>query len=146
MLTWAGRASEAQPHVKQAMRLDPNFPAFYELVLGLAYYGIGNARDAVTQLEKASKRNPLDRVSLTFLTSAYVELGEREKAIKILERLRKSYAGAVTLGVRIFMRAFPLRDAVVARRFGSSFVTAGACCEDHVEEFIGRMRKEGKME
>ncbi len=102
-------------------------------------------QDAVSQFEKASNRNPLDRTSLAFLVSTYVELGEREKAKTILDRLRKSYR-AFGVGVRNFMRVYPLRDAVVARRFASGLVTAGACCRDHVEEFINRMRKEGKME
>ena len=40
-LAFAGRASEAVPYAKRAMRLDPNYPASYDFALGMAYYGRG---------------------------------------------------------------------------------------------------------
>lgn len=144
VLTYAGRASEAVPYARRAMRLDPNYPAFYDFVLGVAYYGTGNAKDALAQFEKASERNPLDSAVGYFVASAYVETGESEKARQILEQVRE-FVNRPVLSVRRIMRDFPFRDAVVAQRFGSSLITAGACCEGEVEEMIDRLREQGKM-
>ena len=160
-LTYAGKAA-AVPYARRAMRLDPNYPASYDLALGMAYYGTGNLKDALAQLEKASKRNPEDAAPLYFLAAANVETGESEKARRVIEQLGELGVGLDPLrGPRLnnpnlkqtpsaiyAMRTFPFRDAVVAQRFGSSLMAAGARAGPTgytVERHINIMRAQGKM-
>ncbi len=59
--------------------------------------------------------------------------------------MRKAFNLPAEVSVPFVLRLWPFRDAEVVRRFGNGLVTAGACCEGDVEDFIDRMRAQGKM-
>jgi TolB-like protein/class 3 adenylate cyclase/cytochrome c-type biogenesis protein CcmH/NrfG len=147
-LVWGGRADEAVPHVERAMRLDPHYPASYLYVLGLAHFVVGRLQDATAQFETVLKRNPENRETLVLLAAMYGGLGREQEARASITRYLK-FRGAnvsTSYGVRYYMRRLPFRDATAARRFGNGLIKAGVCCQDEVEEFIDRMRKEGLLE
>ena len=108
VLTYAGRASEAVPYARRAIRLDPNYPAIYDFMLGLAYYGAGNVKDAIAQHEKALERNPSERTILVLLAAAYAETGESERARQTLEQVRKAF-NIREVSVPFVMRLWPFR-------------------------------------
>ena len=56
--TFAGRPAEAMPLIRTAMRLNPASGYLYFLVLGRAYFFLGNLEQARINLEEALKRNP----------------------------------------------------------------------------------------
>ncbi|MBI3796275.1 MAG: tetratricopeptide repeat protein, partial [Deltaproteobacteria bacterium] len=58
VLNLAGRPAEALRVVEQAMRLNPRYPPFYLLELGLAYRLTGRYAEAVATQKEAISRNP----------------------------------------------------------------------------------------
>jgi predicted Zn-dependent protease len=56
--TFAGQPAESIPLMRTAMRLNPTSGYLYFLVLGRAYFFLGNLEQARLNLEEASKRNP----------------------------------------------------------------------------------------
>src|SRR5213596_1542145 len=56
--TFAGQPAASIPLMRTAMRLNPTSGYLYFLVLGRAYYFLGNLEQARINLEEASKRNP----------------------------------------------------------------------------------------
>src|SRR5207245_2698372 len=58
VLGLAGRPEEALRMVEQAMRLNPRYPPWYLLHLGLAYYRTGQYAEAIATLKDAISRNP----------------------------------------------------------------------------------------
>ena len=80
-----GKAAEAAESVHTAMRLDPDFPAFYLNRLGQAEFALGQYEKAATTLEKAAKRNPADDWTFIYLAAAYGHLGHAQEAKQALD-------------------------------------------------------------
>ena len=99
-LIYAGRAEEAVNYVKRAMRLDPQYPAYYLFVMGLAHFGMDKLEEAVTFFKRALERNPENYVSLIPLSAAYAHLGGGEKAKAAIVELKKALPEAT---VSLFM-------------------------------------------
>jgi tetratricopeptide (TPR) repeat protein len=75
----------AQEHLKEALRLQPNFPlALYNL--GVALAASGRAAEAIPFFEQAEKSGPPTPGLLNALSQAYEEIGDRPNAISALER------------------------------------------------------------
>jgi TolB-like protein/class 3 adenylate cyclase/tetratricopeptide (TPR) repeat protein len=82
----AGSPVEAAKSVRTAMRLDPDYPAYYLNRLAQAQYQMGAFQDAVDTLETSAKRNPNDDWTFVYLVAAYGQLGNKEKAQEALEK------------------------------------------------------------
>ncbi len=80
----AGEPDEAVNSVRTAMRLDPEYPAYYLNRIAQAQYQMGAFQDAVETLETSAKRNPDDDWTYVYLVAAYGQLGDREKAQEAL--------------------------------------------------------------
>ena len=78
----AGTPVEAANSVRTAMRLDPDYPAYYLHRLAQAQYQMGAFQDAVETLEKSAKRNPEDDWTFVYLVAAYGQLGGQGKSKK----------------------------------------------------------------
>src|SRR5207302_4784630 len=73
---------EAVQAYQAAIRLDPSLPGIY-LNLGLAWFKLGNFRDALPALEKENARAPSDQIS-TLLGMSHFGLGQyREAAARL---------------------------------------------------------------
>ena len=70
-LRFSGRAAEAIPLLKKAIRLEPYTPANIYYQLGMAYNFTGQYDEAIAVLKKALKRTPDHLLSLLGLTIAY---------------------------------------------------------------------------
>jgi adenylate cyclase len=77
-LRFSGRAAEAIPLLKKAIRLAPYTPATFYYQLGMAYNFTGQYDEAIAVLKKALKRTPDHLLSLLGLTIAY-SLADRMK-------------------------------------------------------------------
>jgi adenylate cyclase len=77
-LRFSGRAAEAIPLFKKAIRLEPYTPATLYYQLGMAYNFTGQYDEAIAVLKKALKRTPDHLLSLLGLTIAY-SLADRMK-------------------------------------------------------------------
>jgi TolB-like protein/Tfp pilus assembly protein PilF len=76
----SGRFAVAHPYIQKAVRLDPN-NGLYQTELGNSYYHIGEADSAIQYLE--------ERGPGRYLSQIYLETGENEKAIEMMEKLVK---------------------------------------------------------
>jgi tetratricopeptide (TPR) repeat protein len=89
-LIHAGRPEEALDFVKTAMRFDPNYPAYYLFVLGLAHFNRERFEEAANSFERALKRNPINYVPLIHLAAAYGHLGRKQEAAAAIQKLNKA--------------------------------------------------------
>ena len=120
-LIYAGRPYQAFGFVKRAMRLDPNYPASYEWVLGLAHFAVGELQEAANLMERAVTHNPdLNRFILP-LAASHALLGNDQKAKAALD---KSPLGQIDLGFEWYH--FPFKDPVVAKRLSEGLRKAKA--------------------
>ncbi len=79
-LRFSGRAAEAIPLLKKAIRLEPYTPATFYYHLGMAYNFTGQYDEAIAVLKKALKRTPDHLLSLLGLTIAYSLADRMEEA------------------------------------------------------------------
>jgi adenylate cyclase len=79
-LRFSGRAAEAIPLLKKAIRLEPYTPATFYYQLGMAYNFTGQYDEAIAVLKKALKRTPDHLLSLLGLTIAYSLADRMEEA------------------------------------------------------------------
>jgi TolB-like protein/class 3 adenylate cyclase/rhodanese-related sulfurtransferase/Flp pilus assembly protein TadD len=76
----AGKSDEAVELVRQAMRLDPHFPASYLTRLGRAQFAMGDYEGAAATFDRAAGRNPENDWTFVYLAAAYGHLGNQQDA------------------------------------------------------------------
>jgi len=103
-LIFAGRPKEAFGFIQKAMRIDPQYPAYYLFVLGLAHFGMDRFEEAATSFERALKRNPENYVTLIPLAAAYAHLNREQDATATIEKLKK----VMPMVTIVFVRGCPL--------------------------------------
>jgi adenylate cyclase len=81
-LIWAGRSVDAIDYLKNAIRLNPDSPAYYLWHLGLAQFLIGQMEEALFLAERSRQRGYFMSTWLEAITNA--QLGNGNKAAKIL--------------------------------------------------------------
>jgi tetratricopeptide (TPR) repeat protein len=75
--TYTGRPEEAIKRIKEAMRLNPNYPNWYLQILGLAQYVAHDYQGAV---ESYRKMSPVMAASRGLLAASLAQLGRMEEA------------------------------------------------------------------
>lgn len=78
--TFAGQPAASIPLMRTAMRLNPTSGYLYFLVLGRAYFFLGNLEQARINLEEASKRNPEYLETHIYLAALEVASGNTPSA------------------------------------------------------------------
>ncbi len=78
--TFAGQPAASIPLMRTAMRLNPASGYLYFLVLGRAYFFLGNLEQARINLEEASKRNPEYLETHIYLAALKVASGDTPSA------------------------------------------------------------------
>lgn len=144
-LIFSGRPQDALPAVERAMRLDPLHPEVYAYVLGISRLGLGQFEEAVTALERAHKRSPDDRNVNIPLAVAYERLGRHEQARAALKRYTDVWS-IFSTHIDGVMSWWPFKREADIRGFGESLVTAGLCCAELLEQYIGRVRHGGTLQ
>jgi TolB-like protein len=86
-LIYFGKPKEAVDYIERAMRIDPEYPAYYLFVLGLAHFGMEQLEKAASLFEEALERNPENYVTLIPLAATYAHLNRKKEATDIIERL-----------------------------------------------------------
>jgi adenylate cyclase len=77
-LSYAGRATEGVEVVHKAMRLNPHYPDFWVMQLGLIYFNARRYEDAISELEKSDLKDTID-VQL-YLAASHAALGHTDQA------------------------------------------------------------------
>jgi hypothetical protein len=86
---------------RRAIRLNP-YAAADQLALGIAEFVGGHYRETVEAMEKT----PLEGAEpLMYLAMAYAELGDDQKAAKVVQRIRQEFPGFTVEG---YIRDFPV--------------------------------------
>jgi tetratricopeptide (TPR) repeat protein len=108
------------------MRLDPQYPADYLIVLGESNFALGNLEEAAIYLEKAQTHYPQNRPNMTLLESliaTYSHLGRNEEAQVLFESLKKVMFPPVSLRRR--MNFHPYNSPKVTGRLAQGLIKAG---------------------
>jgi adenylate cyclase len=100
-LTFAGQPEQAISRVKQAMRLNPNYPPWYAGSLGLAYVNAKRYEAAIAPLMEESNRYPGSLATHRTLAVAYFHLGKLDDARREVEALLKIDPQMSIEGVRL---------------------------------------------
>jgi adenylate cyclase len=85
-LTLVGRAAEALPLIRTAMRLDPLHPPYFTSSLGVTQYKLGEFKDAAASFEEAARLDPDDSASHLWVAATYAHLGRKEDAKAAIAR------------------------------------------------------------
>jgi DNA-binding winged helix-turn-helix (wHTH) protein/TolB-like protein/Tfp pilus assembly protein PilF len=109
--TYLGRPAETLPALRAAMRLNPDAGSLYFMILGRAYYFVGDMEQARMNLSYALSRNAANLESRAYLAAVLVRLGEREAAAWEVEEIRALEPG---FKAREWLDAEPMVD--VAQR------------------------------
>ena len=86
-LIYVGKPKEAVDHIERAIRIDPEYPAYYLFVLGLAHFGMEQLDKAASLFEKALERNPENYVPLIPLAATYAHLSRKKEARDEIKKL-----------------------------------------------------------
>lgn len=84
LLALAGHPEDGIEQINRAMRLNPYYPSWYMLGLGLSYYGAGMYEKAIAALERGPLDNPTLRL---YLAASHGQLGHEEEAREALVAL-----------------------------------------------------------
>jgi tetratricopeptide (TPR) repeat protein len=86
----AGDADTGISLIKQAMRLDPYFPAWYWMRLGACYRILGRYEGSASALEKllerAKKRGTMQERPYLYLATTYSMMGRNEEAQSLVSK------------------------------------------------------------
>jgi tetratricopeptide (TPR) repeat protein len=127
-LVFAGRSAEGMDYIKWAIRLNPNYPAYYVSYLGIAQYLRGQYQEAMISLERAQRLDP-DTFSVGagtwWLGAAYAQLGRDEEAAKVLEDFFKRNYWNHGFPILNVFPYWPLKDSRDLEHFADGLIKAG---------------------
>jgi DNA-binding winged helix-turn-helix (wHTH) protein/TolB-like protein/Tfp pilus assembly protein PilF len=86
--TFAGQPAAAIPLMRTAMRLNPRSGYLYSLVLGRAYFFVGDLEQAHVNLEEALKRNPEYTETHVYVAALNVLQGDNTSAAWEADQIR----------------------------------------------------------
>ena len=105
--TFAGQPAASIPLMRTAMRLNPTSGYLYFLVLGRAYFFLGNLEQARLNLEEASKRNPEYLETHVYLAALEVASGGKSSAGWEADQIR---ALEPAFSARRWLDNYPMTD------------------------------------
>ena len=88
-LLFSGEPEQVEGLIKKAMRLDPFYPFYYPLYVGMAQFTMRRFADAAQSLKRSVTRNPHALPSLFFLAATYGQLGEDALARETLAEVHR---------------------------------------------------------
>jgi len=105
--TYIGRPQETIPLLRRAMRLNPGAGYLYFMLLGRAYFFLGDQVQALINLREAIARNPEVLEARVYLAAALQRAGEHDEAAWQAEEIRMIRPG---FGTADWLRTYPLTD------------------------------------
>jgi DNA-binding winged helix-turn-helix (wHTH) protein/TolB-like protein/Tfp pilus assembly protein PilF len=105
---YMGEPANAVPLVRTAMRLNPDAGYLYFLILGRAYFALGDIEQARLNLEHALLRNPANLEARVYMAASLVSARSQTEAGWQAEEIRALQPG---FSSRVWLSTHPLRDA-----------------------------------
>jgi TolB-like protein/Tfp pilus assembly protein PilF len=106
--TFAGRPAVTIPLMRTAMRLNPKSGYLYFLVLGRAYFFLGDLEQARFNLEEALKRNPEYLETHVYMAALKVLLGDKSSAAWEADQIR---ALEPQFAAKRWLENYPMTDS-----------------------------------
>jgi len=120
--TYVGRPAEALPLLRTALRLNPQAGSLYFLLLGRAYYFVGDGEQARINLEQALQRNAENLEARLYLAASYLLARQREPAAWQVDEIR---ALEPKFSVQSWLASYPLTDAAQKERLARALGELG---------------------
>lgn len=122
VLTYMGRPREGVDTARVALRLNPGAGSLYFLVLGRAYYGLGDVEQAVVNLTHALMRNAENVEARVLLAATHLRAGDRAAAewqVQEIRALEPRFDG------RAWLAAYAMSDPGQCQRLLDALVDLG---------------------
>jgi tetratricopeptide (TPR) repeat protein len=110
---YLGQPAQTLALMRTAIRLNPDAGYLYYLILGRAYFGLGDMDQAKINLERAMMRNPANLEAHVYAAAVEVASGNRSQAEWQSEEIR---ALQPDFDARTWLSTHPLRDAKTQAR------------------------------
>jgi DNA-binding winged helix-turn-helix (wHTH) protein/TolB-like protein len=120
--TYVGEPARSVPLLRTALRLGAGGGYLYFTLLGRAYLFMGDAEQAVINLQAAAARNPVDLETRIFLAAALAQAGDVAAAAWEAEEVLTLAPGFSASG---WLRTYPLTAAAQQRRLQELLASAG---------------------
>ena len=104
------------------MRLVPDSGHLYFLILGRAYFFLGDSASALLYLRQAVARNPDNLEVRIFLAAALVRAGRRDDAAWEVGEIRTLDP---SFGIREWLKTYPMSDARQIRQLADAMASLG---------------------
>jgi len=122
ILAFSGRAEEALPLLKEALRLNPRPPNSYLRSLIVAHRLSGRSEEAIAYAKTAVQREPDDIIAQASLTCLYSLAGREEEARAAAKEVMRINPG---FSVERFTRTMPYRDPAERERLAQALKRGG---------------------
>jgi len=126
-LIYAGRSDEGIDYIKNAMRLDAEYPKYYLYTLGVGQFCLEQYEDAANSLEESIlNRKYHSRAPKWLLAATYTHLGRQEEAENVLTKYMQEnrYEGyTVERVLKYYLHAF--KDPKDTERFAQGLHMVG---------------------
>ena len=106
--TFAGQPAASIPLMRTAMRLNPRSGYLYFLVLGRAYFFLGDLEQARLNLEESLKRNPEYLEAHVYMAALQVLLGDKSSAAWEADQIR---ALEPQFAAKRWLENYPMTDS-----------------------------------
>jgi DNA-binding winged helix-turn-helix (wHTH) protein/TolB-like protein len=120
--TYIGRPAEGIPLLRTALRLNPDAGSLYFLLLGRAYYFLGDSEQARVNLDHALLRNSENLEARIYLVAVHRLAGERDAADWQVSEIRTLEPA---FSVRTWLASYPLTDPRQKERLVKSLQEMG---------------------
>jgi adenylate cyclase len=122
ILVNAGQPEKGIELTEKAMRLNPRYPPFYLVALGVAYLTAGRCEEALVPLKKVLTLNPNFGPAHLHLAACYAELGRLEEArAEVAEVLRVN----PNASLEVWRQTVPYKNPADLERFLNGLHKAG---------------------
>ena len=105
--TYVGQPAASIPLMRTAMRLNPRSGYLYFLVLGRAYFFLGDLEQARINLDEALKRNPEYVETRVYVAALKAALGDKPSAAWEVDQIR---AVDPEFSARRWLESYPMTD------------------------------------
>lgn len=106
--SYIGRPAEAVSHLRTALRLNPAAGSLYFMLLGRAYYFLGDPEQARVNLDQALMRNAENLEARVYLAAVLGQLGQRAAAAWQADEIRVIEPG---FSLQSWLVNYPMTDA-----------------------------------